>query len=322
MNYIMDMDINYDRFISILQEKISYLTPYSDISSWKKLYIFEISENIIFLNNNDIIPIDQRSLDFNYIIYPEITYGSLAFTKGIVTIIYNHFNDLSLLINIIINKMIKQGINQNDIINVSNNIFFKNKKISGYSSETKNGYTSEIVFLIINYEEELISKGFNNSDDLNEYSGIKNLYPNFNELVFYSNIQHEISEENISYLETNNNNIISLIDTNNVIDENYERSPIILSETLSENLSRLLEIRKIIDSGGVVDNFKEFNDLVCLELYKEYRPILENYDELTKESLYKNRFKMVIKYLKLGEEEPLFGNELRKFPIDILWNFK
>ena len=309
---MIDLEMTFDRYKSIMKEKLLYLLPIT--MEWKHMDIFQIQENIIILNNDNVVPAEQRSEKFKYIVMPEITLGSIAFTKGIITIIYNHFNTELILNDLIVYALIQQGIDEIDIQQVENNILIKNKKISGSYFITKNGYTSETAYIMFDYDNMLISEGFGNSDDLNEYSSIKSVYPDINLDNFLSTIYQMVGFDNVLSPERVTNKQLDTV----LCDVNYKQTPIVLQGVLVENITKLLEWRKSVEIGIDVPGFKEFNNEVCFDVYKAYRPILENYDEVTKEVLYKNRYAI----FKITTTEQLFGSTFVEFPIDIKWNRK
>lgn len=233
MNMVFNLNMRYEYLVYFVRELTLFLQTYTedgvpkwlkpDPDYWKKLSIIETEDNVIFLGSNDEIPYIERNVDFQYIV-TNFTKGSLAFTKGIVMITYNHFNNVPVLIDIIIETLKKNGINEKYILKKGNTILLNNKKITGQFCKFRNGFTIECVFVIMNYDKSLMENGFNYSEDLIEYNGIKNVYPDFDEKIFYSDLQQEILKDKTEYIDSKNDTILDLISADSKeIDVNYEQ---------------------------------------------------------------------------------------------------
>lgn len=289
MNMVFNLNMRYEYLVYFVRELTLFLQTYiedgvpkwlkPDPDYWKKLSIIETEDNVIFLGSNDEIPYIERSVDFQYIV-TNFTKGSLAFTKGIVMIAYNHFNNVPVLIDIIIETLKKNGINEKDILKKGNTILLNNKKITGQFCKFRNGFTIECVFIIMNYDKSLMENGFNYSDDLIEYTGIKNLYPDFDEKIFYSDLQQEILKDKTEYVDTKNNTILNLINSDSKeIDINYEQ----------EKQQYPIASIKISDAIKVI---------TCRKIYELYEAYKIKYESSKEDSFYLDFIQKSIKKLE------------------------
>lgn len=332
---IFDLGASKEQILSILKERQYLIDTWNEnktfipIDNWKKLAIFETSETIVCIRDENIIPQNERILNFSYIVVPSLISNYIKLTSGIVMVLYFHFGNISTLKENVIESLLKNNVD--NITSDDNGIYINGLKVINSYYETRSGFIIETMFININGETNI------------SLNSIINIYPDFDKQVFLYNLQQEIDQDVVLYedvaeltdiddnLITNipgtvDENIIPVYNTLNVSSVPFsDIIKLLIGRRIVDNLRNDPDFESLVTSeldelGFTVNEFEEFNKIICYKIYKQYRPITENYDDITKELLYKNRFELIISKKNDDKKVPEFNkNGLISFPFNIKW---
>lgn len=127
----------------------SWIPP--DKDSWERIQILSPTDVIIVMGNDLDIPIEYQKPWVSYIKNTFLTTGLVVYSPYSLYINYTHFG-IALLHTIIMDNMVKCGIDTQKIVYIDNTILYDDKKICGISSTIRGNYVSERAIFNLNID--------------------------------------------------------------------------------------------------------------------------------------------------------------------------